>query len=643
MTDKERNNYIKASILAAVSTAGIGALIRSQKAKERRAKILDPTKSKNAIIVPIKIDKFMEGILTPDEQSKEAPASLPAIAPTSSEAVKDMPEADINALKRDILRGRKMDFFKSSSADSVDRAEDDNGAADDNDDKGDKDEDAVTASESKDGRVLLRDQEGKFVSPTDPIAVQQVEKSATDGDAQDKPFDWGKLTRFFTHPIESAGVVGKAFIDRPLMLTAGMVGSVYLAAKISDAINKRRRRESEARLDDARERYVALLEKSEGSEKMASDDSDPRGLPGTVLGTAFLVPMAITAMITNKIIDNRNEDKRKRKEMSDSYPDDPVILYKTSEDKEIELTPEAALALITVKSAMIMAAEIEETDQLTVKKADDDGIGWLKDWGSYIVDKVNPMSAEEGATEFVRALGDENNNKAFYNIMPRLMRVGPNGDVSFDREAIKDKAVQENFKSITNGWDNIRKGRFYRMVKDPARRREFMNRLRTDRNLNDLLAKKFTDSKYDSTFGKMRKDIVNKKLMGFLGFKSADNPIYKIISWLVNNLGIGKYMFRNAINSKFDAWRKAYGQNGTPYTIASGRHPRGARRNSQTPAATPQPTVTPNAGAQNAGFTSTPWWRLVAHAGKTMMGPVAVPVASVVDNFARRYYGGNGK
>ena len=59
-TEAERAKYIKAAILAAAGGAGIGAIIRSQKAKKVRAKEGNPEMARNTIIVPIKKTKFLE-------------------------------------------------------------------------------------------------------------------------------------------------------------------------------------------------------------------------------------------------------------------------------------------------------------------------------------------------------------------------------------------------------------------------------------------------------------------------------------------------------------------------------------------------------------------------------------------------------
>lgn len=536
MSEAERQKYVKAAIVAAIGSAGIGALVRSLKAKSDRSKALDVDSSKNAIIVPIKKSKFVEGLPTPDEfaaSKKELKTpSQPKIEQAPSFA--SMDPSDIAARKKEILRGRKVDFFGKRAAVKAAQPEKKDGG-----DKQKKVEEVVS-EEKIDGRVVLRGQDGKFVRPTDPIAVKQVEKDAGMG-----------ILDTIAHPGKALGKAWDAAKERPVMLTAGALGSIYLAAKISDAINESRRKHAKQRLDGARERYVELLEAD--NEKKAFDMDVPE-TAGTVLGTAFIVPMALTALVTNKIIENRNSEKKKAKEMSDSYPDDPVVLYKTSKAKEVRISPDTAVAAIMFKVAMMEAAENHHECSFLNKEAklrDDlamSVINGIKEFGSGMKKGLDISDAD--ASDMVLGMMENPNNS---NYVLDMVKARENND---------PVGVQNAFMGMANNSFDPKKPdmRYAQLIatygKDAKRQKSLMDSIMTSNRMQDLMVDRFTNDEYKDTFGAYKDELIAKRM----GLKPG-GMLANIISWFLNATGLGNHLVKSQMYDKFKGFRDQAAQN----------------------------------------------------------------------------------
>jgi hypothetical protein len=534
MSEAERQKYVKAAIVAAIGSAGIGALVRSLKAKSDRSKALDVDSSKNAIIVPIKKSKFVEELPTPEEfaasKKEQKTPSQPKLEQAPSFA--SMDPSDIAARKNEILRGRKVDFFgKRASVKAAQPEKKDGG-------DGPKKGDEVVSEEKIDGRVVLRGQDGKFVSPTDPVAVQQVEKDAGMG-IWDTIMDPGK----------ALGNAWDAAKERPVILTAGALGSIYLAAKISDAINESRRKHAKQRLDGARERYVELLE--EDNEKKAFDMDVPE-TAGTVLGTAFIVPMALTALVTNKIISNRNAEKKKAKEMSDSYPDDPIVLYKTSEAKEVRISPDTAVAAIMFKAAMIDAADsgkpcsfIEKDAQSALETAKRTAVNWWR--------FINKGSEE---------IGDADASKMILDMMEDPKNSGYVLDMVKAREGNDQPGIQKAFMGMAgNSFDKLNPDPRFLQIKNtyennPERQKKLMDSVLTSNRMQDLMVDRFTNDKYKDTFGAYKDELMAKRM----GLKPG-GMLANIISWFLNATGLGNHLVKSQMYDKFKGFRDQAAQN----------------------------------------------------------------------------------
>lgn len=590
----DRSKYVKAMLASAIAAAGIGAVAKNIKERKTRAEANNVSSSRNTIVVPILKSRFMDGLPTPDELKKsrgegaaDAAAQIPDQAKKPQQNAELTPE-EIASKKKEIIGGRKFDFFgkkaeKSNGADKTEKSVEG--------DKKDKNGD-----EGKDGRVLFRDQNGKFVSPSDPVAVESVEKSA-----EGEGYDWVRgLYNTVFHPIDTAGVMFNAAKDKPVLMTAGAVGSIILAAKISDSINKMRRERSKNRLDDARSKYVALLEGSDGektAQAQIEPGMDPRVPAGALIGGAFVVPLALTALVTNRIIENRRNEKKREKEVSDSYPDEPVILYKTSEDKEIRISPETALFAIMVKSAMYESVEAEERKMAKEAQFGDyinRGIGKIKQLGAQAISSVAPeMSVDEASNTIMKMLENPDNNNHFLSLVKN-----PAGGLS--REAMLEMAGREN---------PLEMARLKRTMDNPQLKSQIINNVKTGKRMQDLVVSRATDDKYADSWGQFKNDKISEALTGY-GFAKG-GLLHRMFSWILNNTGLGNYFVKNNINDQFAKMReagKATAQTpaqtqATPANPTPAPAPAAAQAKAA-PAPTPAPAAAPAAAspAQTASF-----------------------------------------
>lgn len=531
MPDSERNALIGAAVLAAVSTAGIGAVIRSNRAKKMREKATDTERTRNAIVVPIKKTKFLEGLPTPDELAEsrgetspaleasqpvlEAPAE--AIADASSE--NEMTPEEIAAKKKAILaaNSRKFNFFgKAASSRKYD------------------------IEKTADGFL-------------------ETAKSVIDS---------------ALHPYESLKQVGRVAADKPLETTAIAVGGFYLAAMIADEINKRRRAKSRNRVEDARSEYVGLLE---GNEKVAGDVRD---WTGTILGTSFFVPLALTAIITNKIIKNRKYEKAKEKEQSDTYPDEPIIMYKTSEAKEIPMSASTALALIAFNRELLKQAEVLSHVPGIEKLADD-----FNEPVGVVVGIAGDDAYSKAMAELARSIyagGD------VQGAGKKLFRdyVMNNGGTEKDVVDMMDG----KYGTVDGVWDRW-KGKFNgktlgnlkALRKAYENPQGFIRALASSQDFRDKVSGRFAN---DDNFKSLKNDIIDNELADtWVGRTfNRDGWIYRFIKWLGEMTGWTNRKFNSGLNSMFDYYAnpQAYSNSQSTSTQSTGQStqssavPRGA-------------------------------------------------------------------
>lgn len=567
----DRREYIAKALAATVAAAGLGAVAKHMSSKSDREKMMKRDLSRNAIVIPIVKKKFMEGLPTPEALAAERGESAsPEAKPQIIEGM------DMNAVKKDILRNnsRQFDFFRkaaeedSSSRDSGDGVKAEDNANDKKDpgksDEGDKDDNE---------RTLYRDQTGKFISPTDPLAVAQAQKEASGGG---KGYDWSKLWDIPLHPIDTLGVMWDAAKDHPVKATAAALGSFWLAGQISNAINSARKKRAQQRADEAREQYAEMLERVEGNEKSASG-TDPRAAAGAILGASVIVPAAITAMVVNRIFINRREEQRKEKERSDSYPDDPVILYKTSEGKDIEMSPEAALAVMEIKSAMVANAEylrqksghekiaawdwaspidsIKEKANEAAEKAREvagNAIGAVRE---RLPDIADPYSVEEATDRMVGLLTDDKNS----DYLARITRSQYNAaNAKNEAERVKymketNDAILELCNKRLSKADKARLSAAY--VKNGGKfKNDMQNSLMSSNALQGHLARVYSSGDKNSPFAQHRDEIVADKLGKYV---KRDSWLHKVLMWIMNTFGISQRIAANKINEQFNARRAA--------------------------------------------------------------------------------------
>ena len=551
MTQAERNKYIKATILAAASAVAVGTVARASKANKKRAKALDIESSKNAIVIPVKKRKFMEDLPTPEELAESRGETVSPVAEEAQSAktpeipykpvallAADSAGNDIEARKKEILRSRAraVDFFGKRASESKNDSSSDKEGPEDKDvpdsvrtraDKKDKDDDV---------RVVLRDQQGKFVSPTNPVAVESVEKwAAVEG-----------VVDTMLHPWESLKRVGGATVDKPVWIAGGTLASLFLAAKISDAISERRRKRSKERLDEARSEYVNLLE---GSEK---DAQDVRDLTGTTVGTALLLPAVLSAIVTNKIIENRKADKKKQKEMSDSYPDEPIVLYKTSEDKTVQIDAGTALMLIMVKSAMMYDAEMAERESME-KSALFEGVV-----GSYLGDRLGrALFPAQNQAQTTSQFSDDDIDNAVEYTVDRLSRP-ENSRLALDmfdayrypddkkRQAKSLRKYKESIGPLEGTLPQRLGGtpRNYEAISNDPR---FKARLAANGRLQDMYASRFANNKDYIAYKNRAIDDYISNQWGL----ERGGILHTILSWLAKNTGIGGAFFNSAMRNGF--------------------------------------------------------------------------------------------
>ena len=523
--NEDQKKYLKAAIMTAISIAGVGAFIRNWKAKKERKKSLDINNGKNTIVIPIVKEDFMRGIPTPDERADEMDGNIVAV--------------DSGNPIGDGAFGKVFNFFRKNASEE---------------EKGDNEKsksegigapvnEKKVTEEKIDGRIVLRGQDGKFVSPTDPVAVMDVEKTAQMG-----------IVDSLLHPGDFAKNVARAFKGNPLWMAGGAVGSIILATKIVDYLAKERRRKAEKRLEDARESYVNLLENGEGSEKKAQ--SDIPGIAGTVLGTAFFLPLALTAMVANKIIENRDAERRRKKSMSNSYPQDPTFVYNVVDGEKIAMSTDRALALMMFKTAMVASCEdstLEKNAQVTDA---------LKALGDKLDDKargmipVDEIKDDEARDEIIKLLG--NNDKEFLDIIRKKV----DGDKDAADKALKNLILTKNPTLLARLYKS-------KYDSDPNKRNSLENSIYSSKGLTDLVANRFTDDKYKDSFGSYADELIGKKM----GLRQG-SFLHKLVTWLMGLFGmkkgligehIGKYMndIRKPIQKERARWNEIDKMNDT--------------------------------------------------------------------------------
>lgn len=536
--DKEK--IIKAALLSAAASAAVGAWYRKRKAKSRRDKEMDIERSKDSIVVPVSEKAFMQDVPTPSQQAIEtgqADSETPVLEvanadtpPSVGSEATPTPE-QIKDIKRNVLRGRKFDFFGRGSLKAAESDKDGKEAVKDPVPAPEPDDEQKKKKDEGDGRVILRDQSGRFVSPSDPIGVEQAEKEAG---------AWSLVTDLLSaasRPFKSVKEVGRAAIGSPVAWSVGALGSLYLATKISDAINERRKERSRRRIEDAQDMYVSILN-GDKTEKTAAQNG-VTDLTGKAIGTAFFVPMVLTALITRKIQENRRQEKKRMAEVSDSYPDDPVILYRTINDSDMKISPETALMSMSTKVAMILDAERCERkskeSELSEKSAQA---------------KYSPEVVNAAVNDVVNRLLDDKNTGKLLDLVKRYNSPG-SGDVNFSDEFQKNfvSPMREVISSNSPG-DAIKTYKTLSALKDISNTPEFRAALAKDPRLQNEFVKRF---EVDPEWKKYKQEQIDSgisdKITNDWGFERG-GFMHKLLSWIMKFFGAGNSQFNQTVRNK---------------------------------------------------------------------------------------------
>ena len=523
MTNAEANKllrYLAYGTVAAGSVAALNAAVSDKTSKAKRIKALDAERNKNAIVVNIRKDEFLKDLPTPEAQAQMTSSAGKDSAGASSTLT---PE-EIAAKKKSVMRGnsRKIDFFaKAASKQNVQTS--DNADNDNSEPKKTEGGEDGGKKEQKKQKELPRDFAGRFVSPTSPLGVIQSEKAA--GASW-----WDKAVNFVRHPVDTAEAVGKdavggAFKDAPMVIGGGLA-ALYLSAKIVEAINENRARKSQWDADSARERYLKLLQPA--NEKAAqADDAGVSRWAGRLTGASFWVPFALATMISNRIMESRRADREAAKNRTNSYPEEPIILYKTSEDKVLELSPEAALATIMMKTAMIRHVEhMEKRSQV------------FKRWGQAIggaiqqgVDAAENAMYDKAVNGVIGALGDQSNS-------------GLALDIAKAYDAQDTDALENHFKTLAG------KSGLATWAAGAYNKDELMRRVAADPRTTHILSSYVNDDSNDA-WRTYREGKVNDYFNQYFGNTFVKGGwLERVVKWLMNNLGIGKYMANRFISNK---------------------------------------------------------------------------------------------
>ena len=530
------SKYLKMGIGSAVLAAGIGAVIRRNRANKDRNKAINASKNKNAIIIPVKEEDFLKDLPTPEAFAASRGGSEPVVESQAVAATELTPE-EIAAKKKEILRsGSKFNFFRNKAAeDSKPEIKEEKSDVEKSDDKKPILNDEEPKSEGKESKEITlppRNDLGQFVSPTDPTGVAKSEKDAE--------FDWtGSGKNLFFHPIKTIGGAWDSATSRPIYLAAGGIGSLFLASMIVDKVNEIRSKKAKGDADAARERYVKLLQGQEektAAESGYKDTENPFSAAGTLLGGSFIIPAALSAIIANKIMEKRKEDKAKSKEMSDSYPEEPIILYKTYMGKKAEITPETALALISIKRSMLKSAE--EYDRMEKNAAVT--VGDLKNGVKVLSAVMNPTGAAlEYGAEKLKQYG------------PAIIKKVQDANKYAKYKPVLD-IINNNWEEgkglSDNGYELLQKPEYDGIVYDlsrmmanpdpnsklPKEYEDKVNVLRRDPRTNDLLQGKFSNDKaigYGQRWGKWQDEEIEKGVGEDFGNEGIGGLFKNIHSW----------------------------------------------------------------------------------------------------------------
>ena len=100
-----------------------------------------------------------------------------------------------------------------------------------------------------------------------------------------------------------------------------------------------------------------------------------------------------------------------------------------------------------------------------------------------------------------------------------------------------------------------------------------MDSLLTSKRLEDTVAKRLSDSRWDDGYGKMRDYEVNNAISKYFGVKQ-DGWIHQILAWLAKTFGFTNSMIGSKVSDAFANVRNRYGNSAaaTPHAAQSKAH-----------------------------------------------------------------------
>lgn len=491
--DPALKKYLSTGVAAAILSAGIGTTVSRLASEKKRKKALDLSKNRNVITVDVDIPNFMKDLPTPAQFASSKPSA------DAIDAAKDQltPEAAA-ALKKELLRrgSGRIDFFRKA-AEKSEAVVDDATKSDSDDAKQDDKSSTKTKTDSSEpSPSRLRDESGRFVSDTSPVAVKEVEKDAGFG-------AWlAGAIKPVTQPVVDFGKDVKDGLVESPKLIAGGITAVALAALIAKHVNKQRAASARAKLDAQRDEYIAQIN---GVEKEAQDQDGGTGKTiGLGAGAAFLAPFALSSLIAYKVMQNRAETQNKKSLGSFAVP--PVVLYRARGDIE-------------------KGASVRTPAQRIGDAANWVGGKVLKGIGA-VVDKTG-IGVDAGV------------NRAM-EIFSRPENKARMGDLA---KGVMSGNSTEAFKNLLSAGD---------MAYMPVfASNSFKKKLLSNKKFQDMVIQMLKDKQYADSFGKIRNEAISRTVGKLVG---ADNEANRLLSGLVLSSG----MWEPGVRQKMDSIANRY-------------------------------------------------------------------------------------
>jgi hypothetical protein len=259
-----------------------------------------------------------------------------------------------------------------------------------------------------------------------------------------------------------------------------------------------------------------------------------------------IVPAVLTAIIVNKVLERRREEKKKAKRAANSFPDEPYILYKTSEAEDVKISPETALAMIFVKEGMMMDMEAIEAEELSGGMSKDAQLEWLedkwnkaKDLGARGVQAVS--DAMDSAKEYI---GAETGRAGALSKLNEY--IGEDGKLN--DQGIKLLGSDEMDKPLYDMADAYINNKISPAMWGASKKmgKNALKTLVADKRIYDILVKKFQNGNRQ-TWGKLQDAAVEK---GLERFGTQGSILRQILAWLYKSTPLGGWMFRQGLKKK---------------------------------------------------------------------------------------------